>query len=90
MCICYISPLWQRGEGGIRAIQVSVIPLNPPLVKGDFCHPLPLWKMPLGKGGLLLSSPAVEDALQDSESMRRLADIDLGDDIQENAGLSQC
>jgi hypothetical protein len=32
----------------------------------------------------------MEDALQGSESMRRLADIDLGEDIRENAGLSQC
>jgi hypothetical protein len=32
----------------------------------------------------------MEDALQDSESMRRLAGIDLAEDIRENAGLSQC
>ena len=45
---------------------------------------------PFSKGGLLPSSPAMEDVLQDSESMRRLADIDLGEDIRENAGLSKC
>ena len=67
---------------------------TPPLAKGGrgdssylgICNPP---ESPFNKGGLLPSSPAMEDALQDGESMRRLADIDLGEDIRENAGLSQ-
>ena len=67
----------------------------PPLAKGGrgdssylgICNPP---ESPFSKGGLLPSSPAIKDALQDNESMKRLADIDPGEDIRENVGLSQC
>ena len=81
----------ERGTSLIARMRQCIYAPYPPFGKGGKGG-FELFKYlssPFSKGGLLPSSPAMEDALQDSESMRRLADIDLGDDIRKNAGLSQ-
>ena len=85
----------ERETSLIARMRQYIYATYPPFSKGgkgdssylSICNPP---ESPFSKGGHLPSSPAMEDALQDSESMRRLADIDLGEDIRENAGLSQC